>query len=73
LRRIGPALRREVARWTGEYQYTINQVLSDMIRRCGELDLRVDRPHSEIERDVLILLTMQTMNYLHDGHHRVAL
>jgi hypothetical protein len=73
LRRIGPKLRREVARWTGEYQYTINQVLSDMIERCEELDLRVDRPLAEVERDTLILLTMQTMNYLHDGHHRVAL
>jgi hypothetical protein len=44
-----------------------------MIERCEELDLRVDRPLAEVERDTLILLTMQTMNYLHDGHHRVAL
>ena len=30
LRRIGPELRRMVAQWTGEYQYTINQVLEEM-------------------------------------------
>lgn len=72
-RRLGPTLRREVARWTGEYQYTINEVLDEMIQRCRELKLRVDRPAAQIERDALVLLTIQTMNYLHDGRHRVAL
>ena len=32
-----------MAHWTGEYQYTINQVLEEMIDRCRELDLRLDR------------------------------
>jgi hypothetical protein len=73
LRRLGPKLRREVSHWTGEYQYTINQVLDGMIERCRELKLRVHRPPSEVERDALVMLTIQTMNYLHEGHHRVAL
>ncbi len=73
LRRMGPELRRMVARWTGEYQYTINQVLEEMIFRCRELDLRLDRPEEEVRHDALVMLTVQTMNYLHGGHHRVAL
>lgn len=73
LRRLGPKLRREVSFWTGEYQYTINQVLDGMIERCRELNLRVHRPQRESERNALILLTIQTMNYLHAGNHRVAL
>lgn len=73
MRHIRPGLRKAVAHWTGEYQYTIDQVLSEMIDRCRELKLRLDRPEREVERDVLILVTMQTMNYLHGGHHRVAL
>jgi hypothetical protein len=73
LRRLGPKLRREVARWTGQYQYTINQVLDGMIERCRDLKLRVVGKRSEVEREALVLLTVQTMNYLHDGHHRVAL
>ena len=44
-----------------------------MIDRCRELNLRVVRPESEVERDAMILLTIQTMNYLQNGHHRVAL
>ena len=73
LRRIRPELRRVVAQWTGQYQYIINQLLDDMIERCRELKLRLDRPLPEAERDVLVMLTVQTMNYLHGGHHRVAL
>ncbi|UCG34439.1 MAG: putative zinc-binding metallopeptidase, partial [Phycisphaerales bacterium] len=30
LRRVRPEIRKRVARWTGEYQYTIDQVLLDM-------------------------------------------
>ena len=29
------------ARWTNDYQYTIDQVLDDMIARCRELNLRL--------------------------------
>ncbi len=73
LRKIRPSLRRAVARWTGEYQYTIDQVISQMIDRCRELNLRQHRPFEEVEREALIMLSIQTMNYLHDGNHRVAL
>jgi len=73
LRRTRAKLRGAVAFWTGEYQYTIDQVLTQMIQRCRELKLRRHRDPEQTERDLLILLTMQTMNYLHGGHHRVAL
>jgi len=71
--RIRKELRREVARWTGEYQYTIDQVLEDMITRCRELNLRLAVPAERAKLDFTILLTVQTMNYLHSGRHRVAL
>ena len=73
LRRIRRDLRRMVARWTGEYQYTIDQVLKEMIARCEELKLFVDRPEPELKVDATALVTVQTMNYLHSGRHRVAL
>ncbi len=73
LGKIRPELRRAVSRWTGEYQYTIDQVLGEMAERCRELNLRLHRSMEDVERDALIMLTVQTMNYLHDGHHRVAL
>jgi len=73
LRRIRADLRKDVAYWTGQYQYNIDQVLKEMIERCRELKLRVGRDHEQVRRDALVLLTVQTMNYLHAGHHRVAL
>jgi len=73
LRRMRRELRRVVAQWTGEYQYTIDQVLGEMIDRCEELGLRCNRPEADVKRDALVMLAVQTMNYLHGGHHRVAL
>jgi hypothetical protein len=74
LRRIRKELRTHVARWTGEYQYTIDQVITDMIHRCRELRLRVAaRPEGKTKIDAITMVTVQTMNYLHAGRHRVAL
>ncbi|MBH0205532.1 MAG: hypothetical protein HP498_06900 [Nitrospira sp.] len=73
LNRFRREVRRKVASWTGEYQYTINQVLEDMIRRCRELDLRVPVGEEQAKLDFTILLTVHTMNFLRSGRHRVAL
>ena len=73
LGRFRAELRKTVALWTGEYQYTIERVLGEMIARCRELNLRLDRPVRRARRDALVLVTVQTMNYLHGGYHRVAL
>ena len=71
--RVRREARRLVAEWTGEYQYTIDQVIEDMIRRVKELDLHLREPEEQAKLDFIILLTVQTMNYLHSGRHRVAL
>lgn len=71
--RVRKEARRMVAEWTGEYQYTIDQVIEDMIGRSNELNLRLRGTEEQARRDFLILLTVQTMNYLHSGRHRVAL
>ena len=71
--RIRREARRLVAEWTGEYQYTIDQVIEDMMKRANELTLRLREPEEQAKLDFIILLTVQTMNYLHSGRHRVAL
>src|SRR3954454_2187471 len=65
--------RRMVASWTGEYQYTIDQVLENMVTRCKELNLRLAAAEGRTKLDFTIMLTVQTMNFLHSGRHRVAL
>ena len=64
---------RMVADWTGIYQYTIDKVLEDMMVRCRELKLRLAVPEAEARAEFAVLLTVQVMNYLHSGRHRVAL
>jgi hypothetical protein len=73
LNRFRREVRRKVASWTGEYQYTIDQVLEDMIRRARELNLRVPVAEEQAKLDFTILLTVHTMNFLRSGRHRVAL
>ena len=73
LNRFRREVRRKVASWTGEYQYTIDQVLEAMIRRSRELNLKVPVPEEQAKLDFTILLTVHTMNYLRSGRHRVAL
>lgn len=73
LNRFRREVRRKVASWTGEYQYTIDQVLEDMIQRCRQLDLRVPVAEEQAKLDFTILLTVHTMNFLRSGRHRVAL
>ena len=72
-REIRRDVRRRVASWTGEYQYTIDQVIENMIRRANELNLRLSGPEESSKGDFTVMLTVQTMNYLHSGFHRVAL
>ena len=71
--RIRRPVRRLVASWTGIYQYTIDQVLEDMIERCQELKLRLAVPEEQARQEFTVLLTVQTMNYLHSGGHRLML
>jgi hypothetical protein len=65
--------RRLVAGWTGIYQYTIDQVLEEMIARCQELKLRLAVPEDQARQEFAVLVTVQAMNYLHSGGHRVFL
>jgi hypothetical protein len=71
--RVRRDVRRLVSEWTGAYQYTIDRVIEDVSARCDELGLRLQYPEDRTRLDLTMLLTVQTMNYLHSGQHRVAL
>ena len=73
VRRIRREARMTVASFTDSYQYTIDQLLETIIERCRELNLRLMDSEDSTKTDFLVFLTVQTMNYLHSGRHRVAL
>jgi hypothetical protein len=71
--RIRRVTRRVVSEWTGIYQYTIDQVIEDMITRSRELKLRLAVSEDQARQEFTVLLTVQTMNHLHSGGHRLFL
>ncbi len=73
VRGIRREVRGTVASFTDSYQYTIDQLLEKIIERCRELNLRLTDSETSTKIDFMVFLTVQTMNYLHSGRHRVAL
>ena len=73
LRRVRPTVRRMVARWTGQYEYTLDQVLREVIGRCRELRLRLARPPEQTRIDAAIMLTVSSMNFLYSGRRWLEL
>jgi hypothetical protein len=71
--RIRKEVRATVASFTDSYQYTIDQLLETIIERCREQSLHLTESEKETKTDFMVFLTVQTMNYLHSGRHRVAL
>ena len=69
LRKVRPEIRKLVSRWTGEYQYSVDRVLSEIIQRVKELGLVVASSAPHVKRDAMLLLAVQTLKYLNRGHH----
>lgn len=62
--------RQIVARWTGEYQLTLDSVLDDMIDRCRELKLRAPGSERQLVTDFTVLLTAKTVHSLYSPSRR---
>jgi hypothetical protein len=73
VRKIRKEVRSTVASFTDSYQYTIEQLLQKIIDRCREQNLKLTDSEETSKSDFLVFLTVQTMNYLHSGRHRMAL
>lgn len=73
LRRVRPTIRQRVARWTDEHPYTIDQVLRDMIDQCKEQKLRLAIGEREATIEAMLMVTVQTMNYLFGAHEGFAM
>jgi hypothetical protein len=70
LRRQRTEIRRTVARWTGEYQFTLDIILGNMIGRCRELRLRAVGSERQLRMEFAVLLTAKTMHFLYSEGHR---
>jgi len=73
LRRVCNEVCKSVAQGTGVHLYTVNHILREMINRSRELNLRVALPESQAKKLVTVTLTLQTMQVLRKGYHRIPL
>lgn len=73
LRRNRTEIRKLVATWTGEYQFTLEQVLNDMIGRSRELKLRAAGPEKRLKMEFAVLLTVKTMDFHYSRRNWFAL
>jgi hypothetical protein len=73
LRRRRKDIRRMVVPWTGDYQFALDQVLDDMIGRCGELKLRMKGSQRKLESDFARLLVAKTRLFIKRPRNWIAL
>jgi hypothetical protein len=73
LRRHRAELRRMVARFTGESQFTLEHVLEDVSSRCRALELRAARDPRRLRVDFALLLTARTVHFHYSRRNWVAL
>jgi hypothetical protein len=53
-------LRRQVARWTGQRPFVVDEVIRGMIRRCRELGLTLAYSERETGQGAAVLVTTHT-------------
>ncbi len=73
LRRHRAQIRGLVARWTGEYQLTLDRALGDCIESCRRLDLRASGPERRLRMDVAVMLAVRTVQFHYSGRNWVVL
>lgn len=73
IRRNRSEIRSLVSTWTGEYQFTLEQVLKDMIGRSRELKLRAVGPERRLKMEFAVLLTVKTMDFHYSRRNWFAL
>ena len=69
LRRSRREIRELVARWTGDYIYAVDAILTQMIGRCRELKLRTTGGEGT-KNEFMVMLTMHSMTYVYKGRDR---
>ena len=73
LRSIKREVEQLVGDGTGVHKYAIDHVYELMIERAGQLKLRFTGNREQAKLETMIMLTVQTMNVIHSGYHRISL
>jgi hypothetical protein len=66
-------IRALVSRWTGESEFTVDQVLRDMIGRSRTLKLRVPGPDRKVLLDLAGMLAVRSVHFLYRRRESIPL
>jgi hypothetical protein len=66
-------IRALVSRWTGESEFTIDQLLHDMIARSRPLKLRVPGPEKKVLLDFAGMLAVRSVHFLYRRRESIPL
>lgn len=64
LHRRRAKIRLWVARWTGAYEMTVDQLLREIVGRCRELRLRVSGDHDDAVNEFIVILAVHVTHRL---------
>ena len=66
-------IRALVARWTGESEFTVDQLLHDMVGRSRVLKLRVPGPDERVLLDFAGILAVRSVHFLYRRRESIPL
>jgi hypothetical protein len=74
IRKNRSRVRKTVSRATGNYQYTVNAIIGDMIKRCTELNLHCpDAKSQETLLEFAATLALHTRVNVQGEHNRIIM
>jgi hypothetical protein len=73
LMRIRSGIRRSVSEILDIPQYTVDQLLNELIKRSMRLNLFLKLSEEEAAKRILIIVTAQIINLLNSGYYRIPL
>jgi hypothetical protein len=73
LNKIRPGVRRNISEIIDIPQYTVDQLLRELTRRCVKLNLHMKTNEDVALKRILVMLTAQLVNLTHTGYYRIPL
>jgi hypothetical protein len=73
LKRIRPGIRRSISEILDVPQYTVDQLLNELVKRSIRLNLFLRLSEEEAFKRILVIVTAQIINLLNSGYYRIPL
>jgi hypothetical protein len=73
LKKIRRTIRKNIPVVLDVPQYTVDQLMLELIKRCDQLNLFHRKNNTDAEKKLLVILTSQITNLIYKGFHKIPL